>query len=133
MKTLWYQLRLVRALAIGVAPLVGELDRLETELGNDHNLVILEATLRGCRDLPSMRRNMRQVGDLQSGCVSRSDGGRSRSAGESMPGSRPHSSVGFARCSNRPALGGPPRDLAPDLPPSSALLSLLSQSFRGFL
>jgi len=63
-KTLWYQLRLVRPLATGVAPLVAELDRLETELGNDHNLVILEATLRGCRDLPAMRLDMRQIGRL---------------------------------------------------------------------
>ena len=49
LKTLWYQLRLARPLLTGVAPLLAELDRLETQLGDDHNLVVLAATLRGCR------------------------------------------------------------------------------------
>jgi CHAD domain-containing protein len=61
LKTLWYQLRLVRPLTTGVAPLIAELKRLETELGDDHNLVVLGATLRGCRDLRSMRADMRQI------------------------------------------------------------------------
>ena len=43
-KTLWYQLRLARPLMTGVAPLVADLKRLETELGDDHNLVVLGAT-----------------------------------------------------------------------------------------
>jgi|KBSMisStandDraft_5_1062788.scaffolds.fasta_scaffold11361_3 CHAD domain-containing protein len=63
-KTLWYQLRLAGRLTIGVAPLVAQLKRLETELGDDHNLVVLAATLRGCRDLPSMRAEMRQLDRL---------------------------------------------------------------------
>ena len=63
-KTLWYQLRLVRPLMIDVAPLIAELDRLETELGDDHNLVVLAATLRGCRDLRSLRAEMRQIDRL---------------------------------------------------------------------
>jgi CHAD domain-containing protein len=63
-KTLWYQLRLAGPLTIGVAPLVAQLDRLETELGDDHNLVVLAATLRGCRDLASMRSEMRQIARL---------------------------------------------------------------------
>ena len=64
LKTLWYQLRLARPLTTGVAPLIAELNRLETELGDDHNLVVLGATLRGCRDLRSMRAEMRQIDRL---------------------------------------------------------------------
>ena len=64
LKTLWYQLRLARPLMIGVAPLIAALNRLETELGDDHNLVVLGATLRGCRDLRSMRADMRQIDRL---------------------------------------------------------------------
>ena len=64
LKTLWYQLRLARPLMTGVAPLIAELNRLETALGDDHNLVVLGATLRGCRDLRSMRADMRQIDRL---------------------------------------------------------------------
>ncbi|HWL75440.1 MAG TPA: CHAD domain-containing protein, partial [Burkholderiaceae bacterium] len=64
LKTLWYQLRLARPLTTGVAPLIAELNRLETELGDDHNLVVLAATLRGCRDLRSLRAEMRQIDRL---------------------------------------------------------------------
>jgi CHAD domain-containing protein len=64
LKTLWYQLRLVKPLTAGVAPLVAQMKRLETELGDDHNLVVLGATLRGCRDLRSMRAEVRQVAQL---------------------------------------------------------------------
>ena len=63
-KTLWYQLRLTRPLTTGIAPLIAQLNRLETELGDDHNLVVLGATLRGCRDLRSMRAEMRQIDRL---------------------------------------------------------------------
>jgi CHAD domain len=64
LKTLWYQLRLARPLTTGVAPLIAALNKLETELGDDHNLVVLGATLRGCRDLRSMRAEMRQIDRL---------------------------------------------------------------------
>ena len=64
LKTLWYQLRLVKPLIPGLAPLVTQLKRLETELGEDHNLVVLGATLRGCRDLRSMRAEVQQVAQL---------------------------------------------------------------------
>jgi CHAD domain-containing protein len=64
LKTLWYQLRLARPLMSGVAPLIAELNRLETALGDDHNLVVLEATLRGCRELRSKRAEMRQIDRL---------------------------------------------------------------------
>lgn len=64
LKMFWYQLRLVKPWTAGLAPLVGELKRLETELGEDHNLVVLGATLRGCRDLRSMRAEVRQVAQL---------------------------------------------------------------------
>jgi len=64
LKILWYQLRLARPLMTGVAPLIAELHRLGTELGDDHNLVVLAATLRGCRDLRSMRAEIRQIGRL---------------------------------------------------------------------
>jgi hypothetical protein len=63
-KTFWYQMRLAKALTVGVAPLIADFKRLETELGDDHNLVVLEATLRGCNDLRSMRPAMRHVGRL---------------------------------------------------------------------
>ena len=64
LKTLWYQLRLAKPLTTGVAPLVADLKRLETELGDDHNLVVLAATLRGCRDLRTMRAEIRQIDRL---------------------------------------------------------------------
>jgi len=64
LKTLWYQLRLARPLMTGVAPFIAELKRLETELGDDHNLVVLAATLRGCRDLRSMRAEIRRIDRL---------------------------------------------------------------------
>lgn len=64
LKTLWYQLRLLKPLTIGVAPLSAELKRLETELGEDHNLVVLGATLRGCRDLRWRRADVRLVEQL---------------------------------------------------------------------
>jgi CHAD domain-containing protein len=64
LKTLWYQLRLAKPLTTGVGPLIAELKRLATALGDDHNLVILAATLRGCRDLRSMRADIRQIDRL---------------------------------------------------------------------
>ena len=63
-KILCYQLRLATPLTTGVAPLIAELNRLETELGDDHNLVVLVATLRGCRALRSMHEEIRQFGRL---------------------------------------------------------------------
>jgi hypothetical protein len=64
LKTFWYQLRLAKPLTVGVAPLIARIKRLETELGDDHNLVVLEATLRACDDLRSMNAAIRQVGRL---------------------------------------------------------------------
>ena len=64
LKTLWYQLRLAKPLITGVAPLIADLKRLETELGDGHDLVVLAATLRGCRDLRSMRADIRQIDRL---------------------------------------------------------------------
>jgi CHAD domain-containing protein len=61
LKTLWYQLRLVKPLATGVAPSIAVLKRVETDLGDHHNLVILAATLRACRELHSMRAGLRQI------------------------------------------------------------------------
>jgi CHAD domain-containing protein len=60
-KTLWYQLRLAKPLTTGVAPLIADLKRLETNLGEDHNLVVLGATLRGCRELRTMRAELRTI------------------------------------------------------------------------
>jgi CHAD domain-containing protein len=64
LKTLWYFLRLAKPLTTGVAPLVADIRRLESELGDDHNLVILEAMLRSCRDLQTLRDDVRHVGRL---------------------------------------------------------------------
>ena len=64
LKTLWYQLRLAKPLTTGIAPLIDDLKRLETELGDGHDLVVLVATLRGCRDLRSMRADIRQIDRL---------------------------------------------------------------------
>ncbi len=64
LKTLWYQLRLARPLMTRVAPLIADLKRLETELGDDHNLVVLAAVLRACHDLQSMRAEVRQIDRL---------------------------------------------------------------------
>jgi CHAD domain-containing protein len=60
-KMLWYQLRLLKPLTTGVASLAADLKRLETELGEDHNLVVLGAILRSCRDLRRMRAEVRQI------------------------------------------------------------------------
>ena len=64
LKTLWYQLRLAVPLTRGVGSLVGDLERLETGLGDDHNFVVLGATLRGYSDLRAMRADVRTVEDL---------------------------------------------------------------------
>jgi CHAD domain-containing protein len=64
LKTLWYQLRLAKPLIIGIAPLIADLERLETELGDGHDLVVLAATLRGCRDLRTLGAEIRQIDRL---------------------------------------------------------------------
>jgi CHAD domain-containing protein len=64
LKTLWYQLRLAQPLTTGVAPLIAGLKQLQTELGDDHNLVVLAATLRGCPDLRPMRQDILQIDRL---------------------------------------------------------------------
>lgn len=64
LKTLWYQLRLVKPLTPGVGPLVADVKRLETELGEDHNLVVLAATLRACSELKAMSGEVRQIDTL---------------------------------------------------------------------
>jgi CHAD domain-containing protein len=64
LKTLWYQLRLVKPLTPGVTPLVASVKRLETELGEDHNLVVLAATLRACPELKALSAEVRQIDAL---------------------------------------------------------------------
>lgn len=64
LKVLWYQLRLTQPLTTGVAPLVADLERLETALGDDHDLVVLVATLRGCRRLRTMHAHIRRMDRL---------------------------------------------------------------------
>jgi CHAD domain-containing protein len=64
LKTLWYQLRLVKPLTPGVTPLVAGVKRLETDLGEDHNLVVLAATLRACSELKAMSAEVRQIDAL---------------------------------------------------------------------
>jgi CHAD domain-containing protein len=61
LKMLWYQLRLAKPLINGAAALIADLKRLETDLGDHHNLVVLGATLRGCRELRPMRAELRQI------------------------------------------------------------------------
>jgi len=61
LKRLWYQLRLAQPLATGIAPLIADVKRLQTELGDDRNLVVLEATLRSCRDLRSKDAHIREI------------------------------------------------------------------------
>jgi CHAD domain-containing protein len=63
-KTLWYQLRLAKPLAVGAAQLIADMKRLETALGEVHNLVVLAATLRRCGELGSRRGDVRTVVDL---------------------------------------------------------------------
>lgn len=63
-KTLWYQLRLITPLTRGVDPLIAHLKQLETDLGDHHNLVVLEATLRSCHELRSRRGDVRQASRL---------------------------------------------------------------------
>ena len=64
LKTLWYQLRLAKPLAKGVDGLVNDMKRLEKDLGDDHNLVLLAATLRTCRELRTMRAQIGQIDHL---------------------------------------------------------------------
>ena len=61
---MWYQLRLVKPLTPGVTPVVASLKRLETELGEDHNLVVLAATLRACSELKGVSAEVRQIDTL---------------------------------------------------------------------
>jgi len=63
-KALWYRLRLARPLATRVSALVNEMKRLETALGDDHNLVVLAATLRACPGLRTMHAQIHQVDRL---------------------------------------------------------------------
>jgi len=63
-KTLWYQLRLAKPLTVRVSTLVDDLKGLETALGDDHNLVILAATLRACRGLRTLAPHIRQIDRL---------------------------------------------------------------------
>jgi CHAD domain-containing protein len=64
LKTLWYQLRLLKPLTVGVAPAIADMKRLETALGDDHNLVVMVATLRRCRELRSMTEGIRRIEHL---------------------------------------------------------------------
>ena len=64
LKTMWYQLRLVKPLTPGVTPFVASLKRVETELGEDHNLIVLAATLRACSELKAMSAEVRQIDAL---------------------------------------------------------------------
>jgi CHAD domain-containing protein len=63
-KALWYQLRLAGSLTTRVPALVNDMKRLETALGDDHNLVVLAATLRACPGLRTMSAQIRQVDRL---------------------------------------------------------------------
>ena len=66
-KQLWYQLRLAQRLAPGIAVLVRDLKRLETWLGEEHNLLILRTTLLGARDLQTMRGEVAQLTAMTAG------------------------------------------------------------------
>jgi CHAD domain-containing protein len=61
LKTLWYQLRLAGPLTTGIAPMIADVKRLQTVLGDDHNFVVLAAMLRGCRELRPMRAEVRTL------------------------------------------------------------------------
>jgi len=63
-KTFWYQLRLAKPLTSRMSALVNAMRRLETALGDDHNLVVLAATLRACPGLRTMSAQIRQVDRL---------------------------------------------------------------------
>jgi CHAD domain-containing protein len=92
-KTLWYQVRLAKPLITDVAPLIAGLKRLETDLGDDHNLVVLGATLRGCRELRSMRAELRHIERLAAG-MRRSLRRRTFALGRRVYGPKPEA---FAR------------------------------------
>lgn len=64
LKIFWYQLRLVKRLTPGVAALVTDMKRLETELGEDRNLVVLAASLRSCPELKAMGTEVRAIDTL---------------------------------------------------------------------
>ena len=102
LKTLWYQLRLAKPLTTGVAPLIAELKRLETELGDDHNLVILAATLRGCRDLRTMRADIRQIDRLATR-MRQSLRRRAFALGRRLHGRKPEAFARWLRASLREA------------------------------
>jgi hypothetical protein len=88
-------MRLAKPLTTGIAGLIRDHKQLETDLGEDHNLVALGATLRSCRDLRSMRRRGAEGRALPRECVTRSGGMRSR-GGDCMPESRGHLLSGSA-------------------------------------
>ena len=64
---MWYQLRLVKPLTPGVTPVVASLKRVETELGEDDNLIVLAATLRACSELKTMSAEVREIDALAAG------------------------------------------------------------------
>jgi hypothetical protein len=63
-KTLWCQMQVSKPLMRGAAPFVADLEKLATLLGDDHNLVVLVATLRLCPELRTMSPDIRTLGRL---------------------------------------------------------------------
>ena len=64
LKTLWYQLRLAKPLTDRRRSAHCRTQAIGDRTGDDHNLVILAATLRACRDLRTMRADIRQIDRL---------------------------------------------------------------------
>jgi len=60
-KPLWYHLRLLQSLAPGVRPLVRDLDRLDTLLGDDHNQLLMRGHIVGLPGLRHVRRGVAEV------------------------------------------------------------------------
>jgi CHAD domain len=61
-KSLWYQLRLAERVVTGLSAEIGEFNRLDTELGEEHNLAMLRAKL--ARD-PRLRNIKSEVNKLR--------------------------------------------------------------------
>jgi CHAD domain-containing protein len=60
-KTLWYQLRLAEHLVADLGEQIGELKQLGTELGKEHDLVVLRSTLAGDADLQRLSSEVEQL------------------------------------------------------------------------
>jgi CHAD domain-containing protein len=65
-KTFWYQLRVAESLAPGMRREIRRFKQLETWLGEDHDLAVLQTTMADDRGRPRMHAGLRALGAISS-------------------------------------------------------------------